>query len=75
MKNRNSIFFVHILFSGIYGTKGTGTTSTIPGGRSDASSWTDPNGNIWLFGGDGNDSSSFFGEFLIHFLISQRNRK
>ncbi len=49
--------------------------STTPGARSYASSWIDLNGTLWLFGGDGDDSSSSEGEFLIHFLISQRNRK
>ena len=50
--------------------------STTPGTRSTSgNSWTDLNGNLWMFGGLGYDSSSSSGEFLIHFLISQRNRK
>jgi hypothetical protein len=34
-----------------YGTKGTGATTNIPGGRSGAVSWTDSTGKLWLFGG------------------------
>ncbi len=30
---------------------------TVPGARVDVFSWTDSSGNIWLFGGDGFDSS------------------
>lgn len=39
--------------SGVYGTLGTPAASNIPGGRGSAASWTDPAGNLWLFGGDG----------------------
>lgn len=38
---------------GVYGTEGTGTSSTIPGARSNASGSLDASGNFWLFGGDG----------------------
>ena len=41
---------------GVYGTLGTPSPSNIPGGRLDASSWTDRSGNLWLFGGNGFDS-------------------
>jgi hypothetical protein len=50
--------FLFFSFSGVYGTKGTGTISTIPGGRHGARSWIDVNGTFWLFGGDGYGSSS-----------------
>ncbi len=43
--------------SGTYGTKGTGSTSNIPGGRYYASAYTDTSGNFWLFGGEGLDST------------------
>jgi hypothetical protein len=56
------------VFSGIYGTKGTGTTSTTPGGRSSARSWTDVNGTLWLFGGYGYESGSS-GECFDFFLF------
>jgi N-acetylneuraminic acid mutarotase len=36
----------------VYGILGTSSPANIPGGRSDALSWTDPNGNFWLFGGN-----------------------
>jgi urocanate hydratase len=39
--------------SGVYGTKGTGSTSNIPPGRQNAATWTDASGNLWLFGGAG----------------------
>jgi hypothetical protein len=43
--------------NGIYGTLGTGTGSTAPGGREEAVLWADTAGNIWLFGGFGLDSA------------------
>jgi len=41
---------------GIYGKLGTPSAANIPGGRSQASTWTDSSGNLWLFGGFGDDS-------------------
>jgi hypothetical protein len=38
--------------SGVYGQMGTFAAGNIPGSRSSATSWTDKNGNFWLFGGD-----------------------
>jgi hypothetical protein len=38
---------------GVYGTLGTPSAGNIPGGRNSASSWTDSEGNLWLFGGSG----------------------
>lgn len=38
---------------GVYGSLGIPATGNIPGSRSNASTWTDKNGNFWLFGGDG----------------------
>jgi len=38
---------------GIYGTLGVPSPSNIPGSRFDGATWTDANGNFWLFGGDG----------------------
>jgi len=40
---------------GVYGTLGTPAAGNIPGGREEASSWTDSSGNRWLFGGYGAD--------------------
>ena len=40
---------------GIYGTEGTAAASDAPGARTNAVTWTDASGNLWLFGGQGND--------------------
>jgi hypothetical protein len=41
---------------GVYGTAGTAAAANIPGGRHEAVGWADANGNLWLFGGEGEDS-------------------
>ncbi len=43
---------------GIYGTKGTPSSGNTPGSRNYAASWTDKQGNLWLFGGNGYSASS-----------------
>ena len=54
---------------GIYGTVGTASAANIPSGRSGATSWTDQNGNFWIFGGWGYDISKateyFFNELWM----------
>jgi N-acetylneuraminic acid mutarotase len=47
---------------GVYGTLGTPASGDIPGGRSDAVSWTDTGGNFWLFSGFGFDSIGYIGD-------------
>ena len=42
---------------GVYGTLGAPASANIPGGRFSAVSWIDASGNLWLFGGDGFDST------------------
>ena len=42
--------------NGIYGTQGAAASSNMPGGRQEAAGWADGNGNLWLFGGEGQDS-------------------
>jgi N-acetylneuraminic acid mutarotase len=42
---------------GVYGTLGVPAPANIPGGRFAASTWTDLSGNLWLFGGEGADST------------------
>jgi hypothetical protein len=42
--------------SGIYGTQGAAGTGNTPGARYWGTSWSDANGNFWLFGGYGYDS-------------------
>jgi hypothetical protein len=48
--------------SGVYGTLGTSAAANVPGARYQAASWTDPQGNLWLFGGLGKDSSGNRGD-------------
>jgi hypothetical protein len=43
--------------AGVYGTLGIPAPGNSPGSRRYASSWTDKNGNFWLFGGDGYDAN------------------
>jgi hypothetical protein len=54
---------------GVYGTMGTPSVANIPSGRTGATSWTDQNGNYWMFGGWGYDISSqveyFFNELWM----------
>ena len=38
---------------GVYGTKGTADPSNVPGSRASAVCWIDPQGKLWLFGGNG----------------------
>jgi len=44
--------------SGTYGTKGSTDASNIPGARRYSISWIDSSGNLWLFGGQGYDSTN-----------------
>jgi N-acetylneuraminic acid mutarotase len=46
-------------YSGVYGTQGTPAPGNFPGSRSAASSWTDSQGNLWLYGGDGFDAGLY----------------
>jgi N-acetylneuraminic acid mutarotase len=46
---------------GVYGTLGTPAAGNVPGTRAGAVSWTDSNGNFWLFGGEGVDASGALG--------------
>lgn len=48
--------------AGVYGTLGTGSATTIPGAREGAASWTDSDGNFWMFGGVGYDSAGTLGD-------------
>jgi N-acetylneuraminic acid mutarotase len=47
---------------GVYGTAGTAAATNVPGARYAASSWIDSSGNLWLFGGYGDDSSGTVGK-------------
>ena len=39
---------------GSYGTQGIAAASNLPGARQVCISWADTNGNLWLYGGEGN---------------------
>ncbi len=41
----------------VYGTKGVPAPGNIPSGRISTAAWTDTQGRLWLFGGQGYDSS------------------
>jgi hypothetical protein len=43
---------------GIYGTPGAASASNAPGGRQEAVGWADTAGNLWLFGGEGEDQNN-----------------
>lgn len=47
--------------SGLYGTEGTAAPADAAGGRNSLSSWLDSSGNLWLFGGEGYDSTGTLG--------------
>ena len=49
--------------TGIYGTQGVASPNNVPPPRDSAVSWTDSNGNLWLFGGEGFTSGSTNGMF------------
>ncbi len=48
--------------AGVYGTLGTAAAGNVPGARYAASSWIDSSGNLWLFGGYGEDSTGTAGK-------------
>lgn len=43
---------------GVYGTKGVASASNVPGGRIWGVTWSDAQGNLWLFGGNGGGATS-----------------
>jgi hypothetical protein len=43
---------------GIYGTPGVASATNAPGGRQEAVGWADVAGNLWLFGGEGEDGNN-----------------
>jgi N-acetylneuraminic acid mutarotase len=42
---------------GVYGSLGTPSQNSVPGGRYGSSTWRDTDGNLWFFGGIGIDSA------------------
>jgi N-acetylneuraminic acid mutarotase len=49
--------------TGTYGSLGTPAAGNLPGSRTGALSWTDDNGNLWLFFGIGYSTNGAVGEF------------
>jgi N-acetylneuraminic acid mutarotase len=47
--------------SGSYGALGIASSSNVPGGRDGANGWVDGSGNLWFFGGEGDDSTGSYG--------------
>jgi hypothetical protein len=43
---------------GVYGTPGVASGTNSPGGRQEAVAWADTAGNLWLFGGEGEDGNN-----------------
>jgi N-acetylneuraminic acid mutarotase len=50
--------------AGVYGTLGTPAANNMPGGREGPATWTDSNGNFWLFGGYGWDATGLHESYL-----------
>jgi len=48
--------------AGVYGNLGTPAPQNLPGSRKYGASWTDDNGNLWLFGGHGYDIHDQIGD-------------
>jgi hypothetical protein len=46
---------------GVYGTFGVAAPGNVPGHRANPNNWTDSSGNLWLFGGQGVDSTGASG--------------
>jgi hypothetical protein len=51
-----------VIQSPVYGTLGTPAPGNVPGARDTAQTWIDPSGRLWLFGGNGIDSTGVAGQ-------------
>jgi N-acetylneuraminic acid mutarotase len=60
--------------AGIYGKRGSFTAGSIPGSRNSAAAWADHEGNLWFFGGYGEDIDGNFGDMndVWKYIPSQR---
>jgi hypothetical protein len=57
----------------VFGIKGEGNESTVPGSRVGASSWSDLDGRtLWLFGGYGFAEDQFAGSFFFFVVVVER---
>ena len=61
--------------NGVYGTKGTGATTNKPGARYGQSAGTDQSGDIWIFGGQGEDANGNNGVLNDIFLYTPSTNK
>jgi kumamolisin len=48
--------------AGVYGTMYTAAAGNTPGARDSASTWTDSNGHLWLFGGEPSQNNAGFND-------------
>lgn len=58
----------------VYGTKGVGATTNIPGARENNALWSDSNGDLWLFGGyglDANGDVGFLNDLWKYNIVTQ----
>ncbi len=55
----NFLFSTPCPVPGTYGTQGTAASTNFPGGRYGSVTWTDSSGNLWLFGGSGQDANNY----------------
>jgi len=55
---------------GVYGNPGQAAPGNVPGGRELAMSWSDSNGNLWLFGGWGYDANDALGSLNDLWMFS-----
>jgi len=58
---------------GVYGTKGTASSGSMPGSRQASAAWMDLSGNLWLFGGGGEDSTGRSGELSDLWMFNAAN--
>jgi len=59
--------------AGIYGTLGTAASNNLPGARSGASAWRDASGNLWLYGGYGDDADGNLGFLTDLWMFNPQN--
>jgi hypothetical protein len=68
----NSTFF--FLLSGFYGTRGEGTSSTVPPVRYGATSWTATDGRFFLLGGFQWNGGKFLVDFFSLMETEENDR-
>jgi N-acetylneuraminic acid mutarotase len=70
----NPIAFPSGCQAGVYGTRGQFAAGNVPGSRRSSVGWMDQSGNLWLFGGEGCDSTGELGPLndVWEFNVSTR---